>query len=156
MLDDIYQIPHPWLFRCGRFWHENYSDSTLALNCLISQAIVSRSLSRKTTETFRALHYWSFVLGNHLNSLRPKQNGRHFPDAIFKCIFFNENTWISIKISLKFVPRVPINNIPALVQIMAWGRSGDKPLSGPMIVRLPTHICVNLNPEIPEPMLEYW
>ena len=38
------------------------------------------------------------------NTLRPKQNGRHFPDDIFKCIFFNENVWISLKISLRFVP----------------------------------------------------
>ena len=49
------------------------------------------------------------------NALRPRQNGRHFPDDIFKCIFINENVWISIKISLKFVPKGPINNIPALV-----------------------------------------
>ena len=33
---------------------------------------------------------------------------------------------VSIKISLKFVPKSPINNIPALVQIMAWCRQGDK------------------------------
>ena len=44
--------------------------------------------------------------------------------------------------SLKFVPKGPINNIPALVPIMAWRRSGDKPLSEPMTVNLPTHICV--------------
>ena len=50
--------------------------------------------------------------------------------------------WISITISLKFVRRGPINNIPALVQIMAWRRSGDKPLSEPMMVSLLTHICV--------------
>ena len=37
--------------------------------------------------------------------------------------------WISIKIPLKFVPRSTINNIPSLVQIMAWRRRGDKPLS---------------------------
>ena len=64
-----------------------------------------------------------------LNTLRPRQNGRHYPDDIFKCIFLNENAWIPIKISLKFVPKGPINKIPALVQIMAWRRSGDKPLS---------------------------
>ena len=34
---------------------------------------------------------------------------------ISKCIFFNENVWISIKISLQFVPKGPINIIPALV-----------------------------------------
>ena len=39
--------------------------------------------------------------------------------AIFKCIFLNENVLILIKISLKFVPKGPINSIPALVQIMA-------------------------------------
>ena len=56
--------------------------------------------------------------------------------------FLNENVWIPVTISLKFVPKGPINNIPALVQIMAWRRSGDKPLSEPMMVSLPTHICV--------------
>ena len=77
-----------------------------------------------------------------INTLRPRQNGRHLPDDIFKSISFNENVWISIEISLKFVRKVSINNIPALVQIMAWRRPGDKPLSRPMMVRLPTHICV--------------
>ena len=54
-----------------------------------------------------------------VNTLRLRQNGRHFADSIFKCIFLNENIWIPIKISLKFIPKGPINNIPALVQIMA-------------------------------------
>ena len=76
------------------------------------------------------------------NTLRPRQNGRYFADDIFKCIFLNENAWISLKISLKFVPKVRISNIPALVQIMAWRRPGDKPLSEPVMVSLLTHICV--------------
>ena len=79
--------------------------------------------------------------GAVLNTLRPRQNGRHFAD-ILKCIFLNENVWIPIKTSLKFVPKGPINNIPTLVQIMAWRRSGDKPLSESMLVSLQTHICV--------------
>ena len=52
---------------------------------------------------------------NMLNTLRPRQNGRHFADDILKCIFFNENVWIPIEISLKFVPKGPIETIPALV-----------------------------------------
>ena len=76
------------------------------------------------------------------NTLRPRQNDRHFADDVFKCIFFNGNLWIAIKISLKFVPKGPINNVPALVQIMAWSRPGDKPLSEPMMISLLTHICV--------------
>ena len=77
-----------------------------------------------------------------INTLRPSQNGRHFADDTFKRIFLNENVGILIKISLKFVPKGPINNIPALVQVMAWRRPGDKPLTEPMVVRLLTHICV--------------
>ena len=62
---------------------------------------------------------------------------------MFKCIFLNENVWIPIEISLKFVPKGSINNNPALFQIMAWRRPGDKPLPEPIIVSLPTHICVS-------------
>ena len=46
----------------------------------------------------------------------------------FKCIVWNENDWIPIGIALQFVPRGPIDNNPALVQVMAWRRTGDKPL----------------------------
>ena len=66
---------------------------------------------------------------------RPRQHGRHFADDTLKRIFVNENVIIAIKISLKFVPKGPISNIPALVRIMAWRRSGDKPLSEAMMVK---------------------
>ena len=56
---------------------------------------------------------------------------------IFKCIFLNENDRIPIQISLKFVPRRPINIKPALVQAMAWRRTGDKPLPEPMLLQFP-------------------
>ena len=62
--------------------------------------------------------------------------------AIFKYIFFNENVWTSIKISLKFVPKGPIYNIPALVQIMAWCHPGNKPLSEPTVISLLIHTWV--------------
>ena len=77
-----------------------------------------------------------------VNTLRPRQNGRHFQDDIFKFIFLNEKVWITIEVPLKFVPKGPINNIPTLVQVMAWRRPGDKPLSEPMMVSSLTHICV--------------
>ena len=78
---------------------------------------------------------------NMVITLRPWQNGRHFAYYIFKCIFSNENVWISLKIALKFVSTVRINNIAALVEIMAWRLPGDKPLYQPMMVSLLTHIC---------------
>ena len=54
-----------------------------------------------------------------INILRPIQNGRHFRDDISKCIFFKENIWILLKTSLKYIPKVHFNNVPALVQITA-------------------------------------
>ena len=54
------------------------------------------------------------ILNSMINTLRPRQNGRLFADATFNYIFLNENVIISAKISLKFVPEGPINNIPAL------------------------------------------
>ena len=49
---------------------------------------------------------------------------------------------ILIKISLKFIPKGLIHNVPALVQIIAWRRPGEKPLSELMLVSLLTLICV--------------
>ena len=94
---------------------------------------------------------WSWI-----KTFRPRPNGRHFPDDIFKWIFLNENVWISINIYLKFIPRGPINNIPSLVQVMAWRRPGDKPLSEPTMVRLPTHICVTRPQWVDNPLYKQW
>ena len=54
-------------------------------------------------------------------------------DDIFKCIFLNENDKIQIQISLKLVPRSPIDHKLALVQVMAWCRTDDKPLTEAML-----------------------
>ena len=72
-----------------------------------------------------------------LNTLRPIFSRLHF-----QMDFFNKNIWISLRNSLKFVLKVRIDNIPALVKIMAWRRPGNTPLSEPMMVSLLTHICV--------------
>ena len=138
-------------------WRHNERDSVsnhqrlhYLLNCRF------RRRSNKTSKLRVAglcagIHWWP-VNSPHkrpvtrkmfpFNSLRPRQNGPHFPDDIFKWIFLNENVWILIKISLKFDFRGLINNNPALVQIMAWRRPGDKSFSEPMMVSLLTHICV--------------
>ena len=95
--------------------------------------------------------FWlaTFSMPSHLNqsrfivnTLRPRQDGCYFPDNIFKWIFVNGIVWIAIKISLKFVPKGSINNIPPLIRIMAGRRPGDKPLSELMIVILLTNVCV--------------
>ena len=67
----------------------------------------------------------------------PGQNGHRLADDICKRIILYEKLLIEIliEISLKFVPKGPIDNNPTLVQIMAWRRIGDKPLSEPMFTR---------------------
>ena len=70
-----------------------------------------------------------------INTLKPEQNGRHFADHIFKLFFFNENARIPIQISLKFVPRSPIDKNPTLVRVVAWRQTGDKPLPEPMMIQ---------------------
>ena len=54
---------------------------------------------------------------------------------------FSGVLWISIDISLKFVPKDPVNIIPALVQIMAWRWTGAQPLSAALMDKVVTHIC---------------
>ena len=62
------------------------------------------------------------LLNLHALTHLDRDNGRQFPDDIFRCVFLNENVWIQNKISLKFVPEGLINYIPALAQIMSPGR----------------------------------
>ena len=82
------------------------------------------------------------VIQDALFNTRLRQNGRIFPDNIFKCIFLNENDRIPITISLKYAHRSPIDNKPALVQVMAWRQTGDKPLSDPMMTQsTEAYIC---------------
>ena len=72
-----------------------------------------------------------------VKTLRPKQKDRYCTDEMCKCVFLDENVWISINISLSLYP-----NIPAWVKIMTWRRPGDKPLSVPMMASSLTHTCV--------------
>ena len=70
-----------------------------------------------------------------INTLRLRQNGRHFTDNIFKCIFLNENFRILIRFSLKFVLKGPIHNKSALIQVMACYLFSTKPLPETMLMQ---------------------
>ena len=150
---------------CNSWWrHQMATFSALLALCTGTSPVTGEFPSqRPVTRSFDVLfdlrlntllskQRW----GWWFNTLRPRQNGRHFADDIFKYIFFNENVWIPIQISLKFVPKGPINNIPALVQTMAWRRPGDKPLSEPMMARLPTYICVTRPQWVKTPTHPLW
>ena len=85
------------------------------------------------------LYSWSdtFAHDQHLEAETkwPTFRKRHFETHFLK-------KWISITISLKFVPTGPINKIPASIHIIAWRRPDDKLLSEALLVSLLTHICV--------------
>ena len=89
------------------------------------------------------LHWWQ---GAEAWLIQLTHWGQDKMDAISQTTLSNAFSWMKIfefgLNFLKFVPEGPINNIPAFIQIMAWRRAGDKPLSEPMMVSLPTHICV--------------
>ena len=89
----------------------------------------------KILEYFKWTYFTLLYDDSVLNSAPPGQNGRHFKDDIFRCIFVNEKFYNLIKFSLKFVPKGSIDDNPALVQVMAWRRMGDKPLSELMLNR---------------------
>ena len=86
----------------------------------------------------------SFTFARQITAARAPSTLPHLPldrmaailaDDICKCIFLNEKDKIPIQISLKLVPRGPIDNKPALVQVMVWRRAGDKPLPKPMMAQ---------------------
>ena len=81
-------------------------------------------------------------LARLLSRIEAETNWTPFRRRHFQMKFLKWKYLIPIKISLKFVPKFRINNIPALVQTRAWCRSGDKPLSEPIMFSLLTHICV--------------
>ena len=91
------------------------------VNAMLTDALACLVLTIPTPQAVKRL----------ANSSPPGYNGCHFADDIFRCIFVNEIFCILIKISLKFVPKGPIDNNPAVVSIMAWSQTGDKRLSEP-------------------------
>ena len=103
--------------------------------------LVGSALYTENMHTALALLWICYSLSNH-NTLRPRQMAAIFQTRFWNAFHFNENMWIFIKMSLKFVLKGPINNISAMVQIMTWRRPGDKPLFEPMLVNILTHICV--------------
>ena len=110
----------------------------------IPHSIARIQLLARAMPGFVVIRYWSllpFFPGEYIfapipvNILRARQNGRHFPDDIFRPSFLKENARISIQIWFKFVPRDSVGNTSALVQVMAWRRTGAKPLREAMLTK---------------------
>ena len=109
--------PVPSISRCIHivYWHKNvweYQWSNFIYNCMSAflhyvhckDALLD--CSAPGGERCESLTWVDEIVSHSLNILRLRQNGQHFADDISKCIFLKENVWISLKISLKFVPEV--------------------------------------------------
>ena len=133
-------IHFPWILFCESFHFavEVLLNSVEMLNVIYIYRIYEQNEKpiQLAYGQFRLLYGLLWIV--YINTLRPRKMTAIFQTIFFKSIFSNENMRISIEISLKFAPKGLINNIPALVQIMAWRRSGDKPFSEPMMVILLT------------------
>ena len=121
-----------WHSRCSTsIWIPQHSckvdaprHNTDSLFLLEFDPIIKNTMREHKAMFYRYAYQRTMRLADEgiINTFGLRQNGRRFPDDIFKCIFLKENVWILIKISLKFVHKGPINDIPSLVQIMAWRR----------------------------------
>ena len=126
--------------RMRRDWRERFSRHRLQRKPLVSdhgiyhgtcvtsggENVLDIPGACATLPIWQEAHGWVTIIYSIiwiwlLNTVRSRRNDRDFADDFFKCIHLNENAWISIRNSLKFVlvPKVPIDNKPALAQKMA-------------------------------------
>ena len=112
------------------FFHHNFDNRNLnyAITVQILHSILMMKYHIVIHIRWSIMLLWFCYNSQHffLNTLRQRQNSCHFADNIFKSILLNENIWISIDISLNFVPKGQINNMPILGQIMACCIGSDK------------------------------
>ena len=108
------------------------------LKTMMSRIYLGKLIVNNNSYWGVAIVKWLYNQLRVFNTLRPRQDGHHFSRRYFHMHFSNENILISIRISQSVITKGPINNIPALFQIMAWPRPGNKPLSQPIM-----YICVS-------------
>ena len=114
----------------------NVSVAVVIVGCDKSWTYKHPELKLMIKIIFRSKFHTVFNMTKHkgFSSSPPRENGCHVTDDIFKCIFMNEKYCI-LFFDSKFVPNGPIDKKSALVQVMAWHRTGDKPLSEPMLTQ---------------------
>ena len=152
-------LPHNWMYICVmKPIFSNFVIAFLAngysvcydLNGLFSGTLPEAFQSQSRIDPFCdgeaegeiPIHFCAIISWQAFNTLRPRQMAAISQTTFSSAFCLKKTFWIPIEISMEFVPKSQINNIPALVQIMAWRRPDDKPLSEPMMVSLLTHICV--------------
>ena len=102
------------------------------MTCIIKSTLFSERLANWASWRSNLIKSLSALLIfyiKHIQHTEAEENGRHFADDTFRCI------WVSNKASLKYVTYGRIDKMSAQVQIMAWRRTGAKPLSDPMMTQ---------------------
>ena len=145
-------------------WRVKMSETSA--NCLYDNQVLSPCISSSAVSLMEILHWYydmkMIACRNTHHGWMHTQHaiamisflsilthwGRDKMDAVSQTTLSKAFSWMKmLEFRLRFhwslfLYKGPINNSPALVQIMAWRRSGDKPLSEPMLVCLLTHMCV--------------
>ena len=148
-------------------WIQHYSIGLISkwycycyLSPCIDHMVPYNSYDTLTVWVFQPTGRWCFQQFHRIVPVAVNYWGQDKIDAILQTTFSNafswmENVWILLKISLKFVPKVWINNITALVQIMDWRRPGNEPLSEPVMVNFLMYIYASLCLSELKDMVEY-
>ena len=136
-----YKMVHcgTWDWCIMGFVQQVYSMNLTFTPTITTPNIFVYAVSWRFTESLMIATAWqqrSFaaVARSHRRSVAPSRLTHWCPVTIFeisettvlKCISVDEKYCILIQISFKFVLKGLINNIPALVQIMAWSLMGDR------------------------------
>ena len=119
----------------------SYTSKTSSLYILIQSSDCMDFMASQcvgVNKNFMGCVSISQTLVRHLTHWDQNKNS-HFTYNTYKFMFLYENCCILIPNSLKFVAKGPMNNEPALVEIMAWHQTDDKPLSEPMSIHKPRH-----------------
>ena len=136
-------VPFDWCPMSVKVSHFTYQSTLLSF----------KSLSISATNAVSVSHLCRAVImlyidqdgddwaNRNMSTLTSLQNGRHFTDNIFICIFLNENVPILITISLNIVPYGLLDRYVSICSDMAWRLTGDKPLSERMMVHSATNMC---------------
>ena len=114
--DCFWPIRHQIVYKWNALFLSNLTSVKIYVNKQVPCRPVTQSLHQIIDARFECIwqedyftvHQRTFFLQTYVNTLMPRQNGRHFADGTFTGIFLNnENVWIWIEISLTFIPKGP-------------------------------------------------
>ena len=105
----LFNLSHAYLYMCSVLWGFQWHDGMFWVQMYLTD-VATGAGGLQLQALHKATYGKAIRLTICFNTLRPRQNGRHFADNIFKYIFLNEKFRIFIQIPLIFLPEGLINN----------------------------------------------